>query len=184
MLQVEVIVWRAMTSKQRRLYHFLENVLACPTVQARIEALLQGMTSGGVSGRILYWVATNFSKSQGLYIVTDALTTNVWESYNARLKEWNRHSFDPFCRQGAPALTFRGISTSLAQLHFLYWAVATGVADFTRTNGDRIAKHQEHAMRRVKERKRGGNGKRAQISPPRVHGAVGFNQTHDPRIFA
>ena len=182
-LEIDVVVWRGMTSKQRRLFQFLDNVFICESIRSRIMEMLEGMSTGRISGRLLYWMTTNFSKSQGLYIVTDALTTNVWESYNARLKEWNRHSFDPFCRRGAPALEFCGHVTSLAQLHFLYWAVATGVAEFTRENAERITKHQEQAMRRVKERKKGGNSKRTQISPVRIHGAVGFNQTHDPRIF-
>lgn len=192
---------RRMTAKQRHLLEYLNHTLSNdPELHRHISNLLDP-SQATMSGRLLYWVATNFSKSSGLYIVKESLTTNVWDSYNARLKEWNRHSFDPFCRRGSPAVKLRppqtneaaaegttpsttqALESSLAQVHFLYWAVCTGVTEYTSRNLERIGIHQEDAMRRVRERKASGHVKRSQISPPRKIGAVGFPHCHDPRAF-
>ena len=185
-LEADADAMKRMAPGQRHL--FLHMARALRKSQSTMDCILRIIRAGSASdptpsGRLLYWVATNFSKATGLHIVHSAMTTNVHDSYNARLREWNRHSFDPFCRQGSPVVRIGGVASTLAQVHFLYWATVTGVATFTRRNSDKIGKHQEAAMRRVRDRKAKGNPKRSQISAPPRRTSVGFEFVHDPRNF-
>ena len=94
--------------------------------------------SSPISLRVLDWFITNYSKDHTKTIVKDELLLDfdVYNSYKAQLKAFNKKLFDPFCRlHGSGKIKkFRfkygndqHIMTTTGQLNFFKWAIENNI---------------------------------------------------------
>lgn len=96
--------------------------------------------NGRVSLRVLDWLVTNYSKKNNIvYTATvDGCTVafNMFLEYKCQLKAYSKRHFDMFCRR--ERIEFRGLRTTVGQLNFFKWAIASGVLAYARQHHDAI----------------------------------------------
>jgi hypothetical protein len=111
-----------------------------------------------VSLRLLDWFITNYSKDNTKVIMEDPLFVdfNVYNSYKAQLKAFNKKLFDPFCRlHGEKKIVFfyeddNHVVTTVAQLNFFKWAIDNNIITYVKKNLDAVKdslKHREKTKR-------------------------------------
>lgn len=99
-----------------------------------------------VSLRLLDWFITNYSKENTKLIMEDPLFVefNVYNSYKAQLKAFNKKLFDPFCRlHGERKFVFhydedKEVVTTVAQLNFFKWAIDNHIITYVKKNLDAV----------------------------------------------
>lgn len=105
--------------------------------------------SSPISLRVLDWFITNYSRDHTKTIVKDELLTDfdVYNSYKAQLKAYNKKMFDPFCRlHGSGKIkkfrfkygTDRSIMTTTGQLNFFKWAIENNIIAYVMRHYDAI----------------------------------------------
>lgn len=105
--------------------------------------------SSPVSLRVLDWFITNYSRDHTKTIVKDELLLDfdVYNSYKAQLKAFNKKLFDPFCRlHGSGKIkkfrfrygSDRFIMTTTGQLNFFKWAIENNIIAYVMRHYDTI----------------------------------------------
>jgi len=87
----------------------------------------------GISLRNLEWFVTNYSKSRHVtYTAPNGKMFTVHVAYKSSLDGYSKKLFDPFCR--TERIEFQGVTTTVAQLNFIKFAIVNGVIDYLEKN--------------------------------------------------
>lgn len=87
----------------------------------------------GISLRNLEWFVTNYSKSRHVtYTAPNGKMFTVHVAYKSSLDGYSKKLFDPFCR--TERIDFQGVTTTVAQLNFIKFAIVNGVIDYLENN--------------------------------------------------
>ena len=125
-----------------------------PAVFANIEPILMGQDI--ITMSLINFTVTNYVKEYESQIEKvnkngDIIYINITRSYNEKLKEFKKTSFDSFCRK--PKIFFqydkddddKVVCTSIAQLNYFKWVLDINLLDFIRDNYDHI--YAEYKLR-------------------------------------
>jgi len=85
--------------------------------------------SQGVSLRNLEWFVTNYAKNKHVtYTGPTGRPFTVHVAYKSSLDGYSKKLFDPFCR--TERIQFQGLTTTVAQLNFIKFAIVNGIIDY------------------------------------------------------
>jgi len=83
----------------------------------------------GVSLRNLEWFVTNYAKNKHVtYTGPTGRPFTVHVAYKSSLDGYSKKLFDPFCR--TERIQFQGLTTTVAQLNFIKFAIVNGIIDY------------------------------------------------------
>ncbi len=96
----------------------------------------------GISLRKLEWFVTNYCKTkQVTYTAPNGKMFTVHVAYKSSLDGYSKKLFDPFCR--TERIQFKGLTTTVAQLNFLRWALTNGIVDYLLTEKELLRSRSE-----------------------------------------
>lgn len=110
-----------------------------------------------ISLRILDWFVTNYSKEHSGQILSSEICKDfdVYNSYKAQLKAYNKKLFDPFCRQHTTKNKFnyfyeegKYIVTTTGQLNFFKWAIENKIITYVKKHYAEIKKDLKSKQKR------------------------------------
>jgi len=94
-----------------------------------------------VSLRLLDYCCTNYAKTRRPVSCVQERTYHIYSLYKDWLRRYRRRCFDPFRRRERIYFqddTGEWLTTTIAQLNFLYWADRYGVIAYVRRNAQKI----------------------------------------------
>ena len=157
----------------------LRHISGAFTARSLSEIIAPLLLNGApTSLRVLDWLVVNYSKKQPVgYLLRDARDGsqffNLHHSYMAWLHTFRRRLFDPFRR--GPHVYFdtsdgRRVSTTPAQLNFLFWAITHDVLVFMREHHALVEKDMNTTLAAARAaRESGQRAKRAKLVPQDAH---------------
>jgi len=119
-------------SKSDALLESLVEFFDIPENNKQLFDILQRKT--GVSLRNLEWYITIYAKNINLAYDTPNGKFSVHVAYKSSLVGYSKKLFDPFCR--TERITFKGLTTTVAQLNFIRWCIKNSIIDHMRENGN------------------------------------------------
>lgn len=139
------------------------------TQKEMMEKIVLPITTGESkwSGRLLEWTAANFGKKRHVVLVSDqGIPISVSKSYKKQLKRFSSSGFS-IVKRGMKIFFLHQeqvISTTVAQLNFIWWSHSIGLFTFLKENLEDVKTHKanEAAIKRKmkKEEKEGPPTKR------------------------
>lgn len=130
--------------------------------EATLESVLVPVTTGEVDAslRLLDWFVINYSRRRKLHI--DG--TNIYQSYRSWRRFWRQDLFD-VCRRGQ-RIYFKHqdqtLTTTIAQMNYMYWAQQHGVRAYVETHKTEIAYDMS---RRIKQLSKQGVRRKRLVVP-------------------
>lgn len=125
-----------MFRKQDILLRSLEQFYQNPETHETFSRMVRG--DGPVSLRLMEWFVTNYAKKFNVIYHTPELRCfNVYLSYKAQLKAYNKRHFDPFCRHERSTITDKDgntVETTVGQANFFRWVLQNGVLSYAIEN--------------------------------------------------
>jgi len=119
-------------TKSDALLESLVEFFDIPENNKQLCDILQRKT--GVSLRNLEWYITIYAKNINLAYDTPNGKFSVHVAYKSSLVGYSKKLFDPFCR--TERITFKGLTTTVAQLNFIRWCIKNSIIDHMRENGN------------------------------------------------
>lgn len=118
-----------------------------------------------VSLRALDWLCVNFAKEHNVVFYKGTKDAEVASSdnlvnlsfrYKDTLNEWRRLLFDPFRRRQRIMFTWKGQhhETTVAQLHFLWWADKNKALSLALMDIDQIEEEMNKSLKKSRDEKR------------------------------
>lgn len=103
----------------------------------------------GYSLRLLEWFVTNYSKKDNIIYKIKNKDFNVYLSYKAQLKSFQKKYFDPCRRYNKFILKInkQEINTSVGQLNFFRWAIDNKILDYVKNNTAIIKKDMDTSLK-------------------------------------
>lgn len=173
-----------MNRKQDLLLRSISRYYEKPEIHRVFRDMVNG--DGPVSLRLMEWFVTNYAKKHNVYYHTDEMRCfNVYLSYKAQLKAYNKRYFDPFCRNERVTVEDtegNAVETTVGQANFFRWVIQNDILRWTTEHaadieGDMVAAARERDDNDTGERSRTGRRKRrGEISQSATRR---MNRTHE-----
>lgn len=127
-------------NKSALLLTSLERFFDDPKNQEQLFDILEHRK--GISLRKLEWFVTNYCKTkQVTYTAPNGKMFTVHVAYKSSLDGYSKKLFDPFCR--TERIQFKGLTTTVAQLNFLRWALTNGIVAYLLTEKELLRNRPE-----------------------------------------
>lgn len=127
-------------NKSALLLTSLERFFDDPKNQEQLFDILEHRK--GISLRKLEWFVTNYCKTkQVTYTAPNGKMFTVHVAYKSSLDGYSKKLFDPFCR--TERIQFKGLTTTVAQLNFLRWALTNGIVEYLLTEKELLRNRPE-----------------------------------------
>jgi hypothetical protein len=139
-------------------YNLLASLDAFFDDDAHRETLFDILAGRGVLAlRVLKWCVVNYCKHKGcaVYDGTTVDASDLHAKYIAMHREYHRSAFDAFCRERGTRVFIRlvaedgepaWLSTTIAQLNFMRWAMCSGAVGFATANRADVALHMRETL--------------------------------------
>jgi hypothetical protein len=166
------------------LLHSLVRYYNEPEIHKIFTEMING--DGPVSLRLMEWFVTNYAKKQNVYYHTHTMRCfNVYLSYKAQLRAYNKRYFDPFCRNERVCITDQEgntTETTVGQANFFRWVIQNDVLQWATTH---IADIESDMVLAARERDENDTGERSRTGRRKRRGEISqsatrkMNRTHE-----
>lgn len=180
----KIDVTMPMQRKQDMLFRSLVRFYDEPERHTIFRDMVNG--EGIVSLRLMEWFVTNYAKKYNVYYHTDMMRCfNVYLSYKAQLKAYNKRYFDPFCRNERVAIEDRDgntVETTVGQANFFRWVIQNDVLQWA---ADHVADIEADMISAARERDEHDTGERSRTGRRKRRGEISqsatrrMNRTHE-----
>lgn len=183
-MEHKIDVTMPMQRKQDMLFRSLVRFYNDPEHHIVFRDMVNG--EGIVSLRLMEWFVTNYAKKHNVYYHTDTMRCfNVYLSYKAQLKAYNKRYFDPFCRnERVPIEDHDGntVETTVGQANFFRWVIQNNVLQWA---ADHVADIEADMIAAARERDEHDTGERSRTGRRKRRGEISqsatrrMNRTHE-----